>query len=128
MPIVPLTSSRPNKKFWSLMLNKYVEFKLRKCGIVYFFFKTIPPIFVQICTSSVMSKKSERLFPTSYNVMFSCYDKVRKRTAELQRNPRLLSIELRTFRHWGGTMIAHYTNGNVLTVKKLLGTSESKTP
>ncbi|OGD46870.1 hypothetical protein A3K79_03845 [Candidatus Bathyarchaeota archaeon RBG_13_46_16b] len=40
---------------------------------------------------------------------------------KMQKNPRLLSIELRTFRHWGGTMIAHYTNGNVLTVKKLLG-------
>jgi len=68
-----------------------------------------------------LPKKSERIFPTTYNVMFSCYDRVRKRAAELQKNPRLLSIELRTFRHWGGTMIAHYTNGNVLTVKKLLG-------
>jgi integrase len=53
--------------------------------------------------------------------MFSCYSKVRKRAAELQKNPRLLAIELRTFRHWGGTIIAHYTNGNFLTVKKLLG-------
>ena len=64
---------------------------------------------------------SDRIFPTSYRVMFCCYDLVRKRAAEVQKNPRLLSIELRTFRHWGGTMIAHYTNGNVLTVKKLLG-------
>jgi hypothetical protein len=32
-----------------------------------------------------------------------------------------VSIELRTFQPWGGTMIAYYTNGNVLTVKKLLG-------
>ena len=46
---------------------------------------------------------------------------LRKRVAELQKNPRLLSIQLRTFRPWGGTMIAHYTNGNVLTVKELLG-------
>jgi hypothetical protein len=37
------------------------------------------------------------------------------------KNPRLLAIQLRTFRHWGGTMIAHYTSGNVLTVKRLLG-------
>jgi integrase len=68
-----------------------------------------------------LPKKSERIFPTTYNVMFSCCDRVRKRAAELQKNSRLLSIELRTFRHWGGTMIAYYTNGNVLTVKKLLG-------
>ena len=70
---------------------------------------------------SSLPKKSDIIFPTSYQTMFCCYDRVRKRAAELQKNPRLLSIELRTFRHWGGTMIAHYTNGNVLTVKKLLG-------
>jgi integrase len=33
----------------------------------------------------------------------------------------LRSIELRSFRHWGGTMLAHYTNGNVLKVKEKLG-------
>jgi len=46
---------------------------------------------------------------------------VRKHAAELQKNPRLLSIELRTFKHWEGTMLAHYSNGNVLTVQKMLG-------
>lgn len=46
---------------------------------------------------------------------------MRKRAAELQKNPRLLSIELRSFRHWGGSMIAYYSNGNVITVKRLLG-------
>jgi len=68
-----------------------------------------------------LPKTSERIFPTSYGVMHNCYMRIRKRAAEIQKNPRLLSIQLRTFRHWGGTMIAHYTNGNVLTVKKLLG-------
>lgn len=68
-----------------------------------------------------LPKKSERIFPTTYNTMFSCYNRMRSRAAEILKNPRLLSIELRSFRHWGGTMIAYYTNGNVLTVKKLLG-------
>jgi integrase len=68
-----------------------------------------------------LPKTSERIFPTSYGVMENCYVRLRKRVAELQKNPRLLAIELRTFRHWGGTMIAHYSNGNVLLVKKLLG-------
>ena len=45
---------------------------------------------------------------------------MRKRCAEVHKNPRLHSVELRSFRHLGGSMIAHYTNGNVLTVKKLL--------
>jgi integrase len=68
-----------------------------------------------------LPKTSERVFPVAYRTLFSCYSKVRKRAASLQKNPRLLSIELRTFRHWGGTMLAYYTNGNVLTIKKLLG-------
>jgi integrase len=70
---------------------------------------------------NALPKNSERIFPTSYMTIASCFTAVRKRAAELQKNPRLLSIQLRTFRHWGGTMIAHHTNGNVLTVKKLLG-------
>jgi integrase len=68
-----------------------------------------------------LPKTNERIFPTKHANMLWGFIQVRKRTAEIQKNPRLLSIEFRTFRHWAGTMIAHYTNGNVLTVKKLLG-------
>jgi integrase len=46
---------------------------------------------------------------------------VRKRAARVLQNPRLLKVAFTTFRHWGGTMIVHYTRGNVLAVKKLLG-------
>jgi integrase len=46
---------------------------------------------------------------------------MRKRTAELRRTHVYYQSSLRTFRHWGGTMIAHYTDSNVLTVKRLLG-------
>ena len=35
-------------------------------------------------------------------------------------NPAMLDIDFKSFRHWGGSMIAHYSNGNVLTVKKAL--------
>jgi integrase len=74
-----------------------------------------------IAMLNALPKTSELVFPTSYANMFGCYSSIRKRAAELQKNPRLLSIELRTFRHWGGTMLAHYTNGNVLTVQRKLG-------
>jgi hypothetical protein len=40
-----------------------------------------------------------------------------KRAARIHQNPRLLKISFVTFRHWGGTMIAQYTNGNVLSSK-----------
>ena len=70
---------------------------------------------------SSLPKTSEKIFSTSYSAMLGCYQKIRKKAADVQKNPRLLAIEFRSFRHWGGTMLAHYTNGNVLTVKKLLG-------
>jgi integrase/predicted RNA-binding Zn-ribbon protein involved in translation (DUF1610 family) len=70
---------------------------------------------------SCLPRKTTRIFPCTYDSMSTAYCRLRKRLAETQQNPRLLSIELRTFRHWGGTMIAWATNGNVLIVKKLLG-------
>jgi len=68
-----------------------------------------------------LPKTSERVFPTKYVTIAVSFQNVRRRMAEKLQNPRLLKIKLTTFRHWGATMIAHYTNGNVLTVKKLLG-------
>jgi integrase/predicted RNA-binding Zn-ribbon protein involved in translation (DUF1610 family) len=70
---------------------------------------------------SCLPRKSQRIFTCTYDSISTAYCRLRKRLAETQQNPRLLSIELRTFRHWGGTMIAYHTNGNVLIVKKLLG-------
>ena len=69
---------------------------------------------------NMLPKNSERIFPTNYSTIYTCFDNVRKRAARLLQNPRLLKVSFKSFRHWGGSMIAHYTNGNVLTVKKLL--------
>ena len=52
---------------------------------------------------------------------YEAYEMQKKRVAESTKNDRLNAIELRTFRHWAGTMIAQRTNGNVLIVMKLLG-------
>jgi integrase len=68
-----------------------------------------------------LPKKSEHVFPASYGTVSWAFQKLRRRMAEKLQNPRLRKIKLTTFRHWGGTMVAHYTNGNVLKVKKLLG-------
>jgi integrase len=67
-----------------------------------------------------LPKASERIFPATYMNIYTSFDKVRRRAARMLQNPRLLKISFKSFRHWGGSMIAHYTNGNVLTVKKLL--------
>jgi integrase len=70
---------------------------------------------------SCLPHDKPRVFSGTYDSISIAYCRLRKRLAETQQNPRLLAIEFRTFRHWGGTMIAFHTNGNVLIVKKLLG-------
>ena len=67
-----------------------------------------------------LPKTSTRIFPTTYASIYTTFWKMKKRVAHQLQNPRLRQIELRSFRHWGGSMIAHYTNGNVLTVQKML--------
>jgi integrase len=74
-----------------------------------------------IAMLNALPRESELIFPIKYSSLFSCYDHVRRRAAELQKNPRLLQVELRSFRHWGGTMLAYYSHGNVLFVKRMLG-------
>jgi integrase len=70
---------------------------------------------------SSLPRTSTFIFPTRYVTMNECFKRVRARAAQTLQNPRLQRICFTTFRHWGGTMIAHYSGGNVLTVKKILG-------
>jgi integrase len=74
-----------------------------------------------IAMLNALPKTSTRIFPTSYRSMYTCFSHMRKRAAQRLQNPRLKAISFKTFRHWGGSLIAHYTHGNVLKVKKLLG-------
>lgn len=73
-----------------------------------------------------LPRKDERIFPTSYANMLRRFVTMRKRTAEIHQNPRLLAVDFTAFRTWAGTMIAYHTNGNVLTVKKMLGHKQIK--
>jgi len=73
-----------------------------------------------ISTLNTLPKTSEYIFPTTYRNIAAFYYKVRRRLAKRLNNPRLLSISLVTFRHWGATMVYYRTN-KILLVKKLLG-------
>ena len=73
-----------------------------------------------ISTLNTLPKTSEYIFPTTYRSLAAFYYKVRRRLAKRLNNPRLLSISLVTFRHWGATMVYYRTN-KILLVKKLLG-------
>ena len=67
-----------------------------------------------------LPKNDKRVFPTTYQSMMMCLNTLKKKAARKQQNPALLDITFRSFRHWGGSMLAHYSNGNVLMVKKAL--------
>jgi integrase len=73
-----------------------------------------------IAMLNLLPKNQKRVFPTTYQSLHKCLRTLRKRAAYQLQNPRLLEICFKSFRHWGGSMLAHYTNGNVLTIKKML--------
>jgi integrase len=73
-----------------------------------------------IALLNALPKNQKRVFPTTYKNIHKCLASLRKRAAQKLQNPRLLEISFKSFRHWGGSMLAQYTNGNVLTIKKML--------
>ena len=59
-----------------------------------------------IAILNMLPHKADRVFPNSYNTLLTTYVKMRKRLAAKTKNERFNYIEFRTFRHWGGTIIA----------------------
>ena len=66
-------------------------------------------------------RKKNGYLPKPMTLCLPRFVRMRKRTADIHQNPRLLSVDFTAFRTWAGTMIAYHTNGNVLKVKQLLG-------
>jgi integrase len=67
-----------------------------------------------------LPKNNVRIFPRTYRNMYGCLALLRKNASEKLQNPRLLRISFKSFRHWGGSMLAHYTQGNLLIIQKAL--------
>jgi len=74
-----------------------------------------------IAMINMVSRDSERVFDCKYSVMCNSFIELKRRVAARTHNDRLNYVELRSFRHWGGTKIAELSNGNPITVMKLLG-------
>ncbi len=68
-----------------------------------------------------LSHDSDRIFDCRYSTMISGFIALRRRVAQRTQNDRINYIELRSYRHWAGTMIAEMSNGNPMSVMKLLG-------
>jgi hypothetical protein len=56
----------------------------------------------------------------TYACALDALKKLRKRSALKFQNSNLLSITFKSYRHWGGSMLVHYTNGNLLIIKRML--------
>ena len=69
---------------------------------------------------NALPRKDKRIFPLTYACAEDCLKKLRKSAAAKFQKPVLLSISFKSYRHWGGSMLAHITNGNVLVIKKML--------
>jgi len=69
---------------------------------------------------NALPRKDKRIFPMSYATAMDSLKKIRKKAAAKFENPVLLQICFKSYRHWGGSMLAHVTNGNVLIIKKML--------
>jgi integrase len=69
---------------------------------------------------NALPRKDKRIFSMTYACAEDSLKKLRKRAAEKFQNPALLSICFKSYRHWGGSMLAHVTNGNVLVIKRML--------
>ena len=67
-----------------------------------------------------LPKDSKFVFPTTYRSMAGLFAFLRKRAAQRLSNPNLKEISFKSYRHFGGSMLAYYTNGNVLKVKAAL--------
>jgi integrase len=69
---------------------------------------------------NALPRKNKRIFATNYKSLYSSFLVLRKNASERFQNPALLNITFKSFRHWGGTMIAQLSNGNALTIMKML--------
>ena len=73
-----------------------------------------------VCMLNALPRKSKRIFPMSYKAAYSSLLCLRRKAAAKFQNPSLLSISFKSYRHWGGSMLAHVTNGNVPLIQRIL--------
>ena len=69
---------------------------------------------------NALPRKNKRIFASNYKSLYSSFLALRKNTAERFQNPALLNISFKSFRHWGGSMIAEKSNGNPLVIMRML--------
>jgi integrase len=73
-----------------------------------------------VCMLNALPRVNKRIFPMTYKSAYTCLDSLRRKAAAKFHNPALLQISFKSFRHWGGSMLAYITNGNVPVIARIL--------
>jgi integrase len=75
----------------------------------------------QLCAMiNALPRKNKRIFASNYDSLYASFTVIRARAADKFQNTQLLNITFKSFRHWGGTIIAQLSNGNPLIIMKML--------
>jgi integrase len=69
---------------------------------------------------NALPREHKRIFPMRYRIAANTMRILRRRAAAKFNNQALLQISLKSFRHWGGSMLAYMTNGNVPEIARVL--------
>jgi integrase len=69
---------------------------------------------------NALPREDEWIFPTNYRNAANSMRVLRMKVARKFKNPAVLTISLKSFRHWGGSMLAFVTNGNVPEIARVL--------
>lgn len=69
---------------------------------------------------NALPKKNKKIFPMNYRTAYSCLDALCRKAAVKFQNPALHQISFKSFRYWGGSMIAYHSNGNAVTIARVL--------
>ena len=69
---------------------------------------------------NALPKKGKRIFPMGYKAAYSSLLCLQRKAAAKFQNPALVQISFKSFRHWGGSMLAWITHGNIPVVARIL--------
>ena len=78
----------------------------------------LTPQLVQMINA--LPRKKERIFASNYNVLYESFHNLRLNCAEKFQDPMLLKVTFKSYRHFGATMLARITNGNVPEMARIL--------
>jgi len=75
----------------------------------------------QLCEMLLsLPRKKKTIFASNYDTLYVAFCRIRAKAAEQFHDPDLLKITFKSFRHWGGSMLAYMLKGDVPEIARVL--------